>query len=31
VPPHVIVDRSRIVIGRNPPGALFSFQSIERI
>lgn len=31
VPPHAIVDRNRIVVGRNPPGAIFSFQSIERI
>ena len=31
VPPHVIIDRDRLVVGRNPPGEIFSFQSIERV
>ena len=29
VPPHDIVDRTRIVIGKNPPGMLFTFESLE--
>ncbi len=30
VPPHDIVDRTRIVIGKNPPGALFTFEALEQ-
>lgn len=31
VPPHEIFGRSKIVLGRNPPGELFSFESIQQI
>jgi Rieske Fe-S protein len=31
VPPYDIVGRSRIVIGKNAGGAIFSLESVERI
>jgi hypothetical protein len=31
VPPHDVVKRSRLVIGRNASDALFTLQSIERM
>lgn len=31
VPPYAVVGRSKVLLGRNPPGELFSFDGIERI
>lgn len=31
VPPHQLGVRSRLILGKNPPGELFTLDAVERI